>query len=163
MKPSIVSYVGWLLVLSALGFYVYGMGNALLLSWPRSGTDLIPYAEVLSTTISSMQALLLANLGIVLGIAISKPNSAVAKQVMMNPISTRAIASAPPPPPMDLREKIQLFALVIYVLSLILCLITWGHKGFSNHPKDVVSVVAESGKMFIGVVLAYLTAVFKAA
>ena len=46
MKNSIASYVGWLLLFAALGFYIYGMGQAIYLSWPLkslpSPTTIIP-------------------------------------------------------------------------------------------------------------------------
>ncbi len=160
MKNSIVSYVGWLLIAAALGFYVYGIYEAIRLSWPQY-PDIKEGAfhEVLSTTIGSIQALLLANLGIILGISIANPNSAIARQVMLNP--TGGAVPQAPPPPMDLREKIQLFALVLYVLSLIACLITWIVNHFSSNPNHVISLIPESGKMFIGVVLAYLTAILR--
>jgi len=159
MKSSVITYVGWLLLLSAIGFYGYGIVEAILLSWSKTiPVDYDKYPETISTTISSMQALLLTNLGILLGISIAKPNSAVAKQLMLNSKNKIGLA-VPLPNPLDIKEKIQLFALVIYILSLIGCLITWGHKSFSSKPEDVVAVISESGKMFLGVVLAYLTAV----
>ncbi len=158
MKNPVIAYVGWLLILSAIGFYGYGIVEAILLSWSKTTpVDYEKYPETISTTISSMQALLLTNLGILLGISIAKPDSAVAKQLMLN--SKIPLGIVPPlPNPLDIKEKIQLFALVIYILSLIACLITWGHNSFSSKPEDVVAVISESGKMFLGVVLAYLTA-----
>ena len=159
MKNSIVSYVGWLLLVAALGFYVYGIYEAIRISWPKI-PDIEPgaYPEVLSTTIGSIQALLLANLGVILGISISKPNSGVARAILLNRDANMEVAKSLPPP-MDIREKIQLFALVLYIITLIACLITWIHNDFSTDSKKIISVIAESGKMFIGVVLVYLTAV----
>lgn len=158
MKNSVVSNVGWLLIVAVLGFYVYGIYEAVRISWPKEDDIAVgAFHEVLSTTVGTIQAMLLANLGVILGISIAKPNSAIARQVMLNP----GVKTTPqsPPPPMDLREKIQLFALVIYVLSLITCLITWIVNNFSSDPTKIISLIPESGKMFIGVVLAYLTAV----
>jgi len=160
MKNPIIAYIGWLLLLSALGFYVYGIYEAIKLSWPKDpGTEIIKYHDVLSTTIGSIQALLLANLGILLGISIAKPHSGLAKQLMLNK-TTNKIGMAPDiSAPLELREKVQLFALVLYVCSLIACFITWSTNGFSSDSKDVVSLIPESSKMFLGVVLTYLTAV----
>ncbi len=156
MKNPIVSYVGWLLVAAAAIFYGYGMYEAITLSWSKvTSPTTIDYPEVLSTTIGTMQALLLANLGMVLGISIANPNSALARSLMLN----KDVKLLAPPPPLDVKDKIQLVALVIYILALIACLITWIVNKFSTDSKDVVSIISESGKMFIGVVLAYLTAV----
>jgi hypothetical protein len=85
-------------------------------------------------------------------------DSAIAKQLMLSSKNRLGIA-ATLPNPLDIKEKMQLFALMIYIISLIACLITWAHNSFSSKPEDVVSVISESGKMFLGVVLAYLTAV----
>jgi len=72
MKTVITSFVGWLLILSALAFYLYGIGDAIPLSW-KGGIGEGDYPEVINTTINSIQALLLTNLGIVLGISVTKP------------------------------------------------------------------------------------------
>jgi hypothetical protein len=94
-----------------------------------------------------------------LGISVSDPNSNVARALKLNKNQT-GVAMAPPPP-MQFKDKIQLFALVIYVISLIVCVVTWIVNGFSADSKDVVSLIPESGKMFIGVCLAYITAVLR--
>jgi hypothetical protein len=158
MKGPIISYVGWLLVVAAFGFYVYGIYEAIILSWKETDIGEGQYPEMLSTSIGAIQALLLANLGILLGISIARPKSSVAKSLMLNSSKEKAVGSIPPPP-LEIKDKIQLFALVIYIFSLIACLITWGHDSFLSDSKKVVSIISESGKMFIGVVLAYLTAV----
>ena len=163
MKNSIASYVGWLLLFSALGFYVYGMQHAIFLSWPNGHISSMEQERVkdipdikfwpeLATLLSSIQALLLTNLGIVLGIAITNRNSALAKALLIN---RKGIV---PPNPMALKEQIQIFAVIIYILVLIASLITWIHNDFSSSPKEIVSIISESGKMFFGVMLAYLAA-----
>ena len=159
MKSPIIAYVGWLLVLSAVSFYVYGIYEAIYLSLGKMPIGETDYHPVLASTVGSIQALLLANLGILLGISIAKPNSNIARQLMLNKPNNKTSFTAEIPPPLDIREKIQLVALVLYVVSLIACLATWIANNFSADSKDVVSVVPEAGKMFIGVVLAYLTAV----
>jgi hypothetical protein len=156
MKNPIVSLTGWLLLLSALGFYGYGIGKAISLSWSLTPISDKDFPATIATTISTAQALLLTNLGILLGIAITKPTSVMASQLML---SRTKIALADVTDPLLIRDKVQLFALVIYILSLITCLVTWIKNDFSSNPAEVVPLVAESGKMFIGVVLAYLTAV----
>lgn len=158
MKTSLTSYVGWLLLLSALGFYGYGIFEAIRLSWPLTpSAEPIVFSEVLSTTLSSVQALLLTNLGMLLGISVADRNSSIARQLMLGsnpqPGTERVV------PPTEIKDKIQLFALAVYVLSLVACLVTWIHNGFSTKSTDVIPVIAESGKMFIGVVLAYITVI----
>ena len=67
MKSPMVAYIGWLLILAALGFYGYGIVQAILLSWGTTvPVDYTNYPETLSTTMSSIQALLLTNLGVML-------------------------------------------------------------------------------------------------
>lgn len=158
MKSPVIAYVGWLLLASALGFYVYGIFEAVHITLGSKPLDDKSYSPVLSATMGSIQALLLANLGILLGISISKPGSGVAKQLMLNK-SFKEDAIPDIPPPLELKEKVQLFAMVIYIISLIVCLIIWIKYDFSSDSKDVVSIIPESGKMFLGVILAYLTAV----
>lgn len=159
MNNSLVSYVGWLLLFAALGFYGYGIYTAISLSWsPITSTSNLPYHDVLSTTIGSIQALLLTNLGILLGISVANPSSPVAQALKLGSGTNVNMA---PLPPMQLKEKIQLFALVLYVCSLIACFVTWAVNKFSSDPKDVVPVIPETGRLFIGVVLAYLTAALK--
>lgn len=160
MQNSITAYVGWLLLLSAFGFYAFGVGYAINISWSKVPITQAMYPEALSTAISSIQALLLTNLGIVLGISITKPASSLAKTIMLqsNTGAQKGIIGTIPDP-LAFREKIQLTAMVVYILSLIACLITWAHDGFSSASTDVLDTISQSGKMFIGVVLAYLTAV----
>lgn len=160
MQNSITAYVGWLLLLSAFGFYAFGIGYAIHISWSTVPITQAVYPEALSTAISSIQALMLTNLGVVLGISITNPTSSLAKTIMLhNSKAAPSGVSESIPNPLAFREKIQLTAMVIYILSLIACLVTWGHDGFSSAGTDVLDTISQSGKMFIGVVLAYLTAV----
>ncbi len=149
---GIASYVGWLLLLSALGFYGYGITKAVL----QTVSGEIKYHEFLLATIGSIQALLLANLGVVLGIKVAKPDSNIARSISFKWGSN---TGGEPIPPMEIKEKIQLIALSVYSLSLVVCFITWIVKDFTVDPTMIVSVIPESGKMFIGVVLAYLSTV----
>jgi len=159
MKNSLIAYVGWLLLLTAFAFYAYGLYQAIYLSWGE-GPIKKEYNEVLSVTVGSMQALLLANLGMLLGISVADPGSGVARQLMLNRATSTSVRAAIPPP-LALKEKVQLFALVVFIVSLVICLITWMVDDFSSDSKNVISIVSSSGKMFIGVVLAYLTAVLR--
>jgi hypothetical protein len=162
MKNSLFNYIGWLLLISIFGFYLYGIIRAIQLSLCGSVQD---YPIALSTTISSIQALLLTNLGALLGISVTNPQSGIAHALMLkNGLrnnATGALQQLAPPDPLVLRDKIQLFALVVYIASLIACTITWIHFKFETDSKKIVDCVSQSGKMFIGVCLAYLTVVFK--
>ncbi|MFV0604957.1 MAG: hypothetical protein ACK5NK_03855 [Niabella sp.] len=157
MTTKLVSYVGWLLFLSAIAFYLFSMGQAIVLSWPfpQAPDNPAKINPVLATTVSSIQAILLTNLGIVLGISISKPESNLAKAMTLTTsnVRTKALAS-----PMELKEKIQLFCVALFVIVLIACTITWIKNNFADDASEVAPVIAESGKMFTGVVLAYFTA-----
>lgn len=154
-KNNVVAYVGWFLLAAAFGFYGYAMFEVVSATFKPTGVGK-NISEVLTTTLSSIQALLLANLGIILGISISKPESRVARTMLFNAPNTNLAETENP---MQMASKVQLFAVIIYILSLIICLVAWGYKKFVTDAAEVVPVVSESGKMFIGVVLAYLTAV----
>jgi hypothetical protein len=159
MKNSMFNYIGWLLLISIFGFYAYGIIRAIQLSLSGQTHD---FPTALSTTISSIQALLLTNLGALLGISVVNPQSAVANALMLR-TRNNAVGNlqAAPPDPLLLKDKIQLFALVVYIISLIACTITWIHFDFESDGRRIVDCVSESGKMFLGVCLAYLTVVFR--
>lgn len=144
-------YVGWLLLFSAVGFYLYGIVQAIV----ESFSEEISYNPYLLTTIGSIQALLLANLGAVLGIKFANPGSNIGRALSL----TSRTSKEPLPPPLEGRDKVQLFALALFTLSLISCFITWIVKDFSINQQEVVSIIPDSGKMFIAVVLSYVTAI----
>lgn len=164
MKGPITNYVGWLLLAGVFGFYVYGLGLAIDLSWTGNIAK-GSYPAALSTAISSIQALLLTNLGALLGISVTNRQSSVAHALLLHGPSTAGGGGAgaaqfpAPPDPLALREKVQLAALVLYILGLLAYLITWGHADFVSDDSRIVDLVSQSGKMFIGVAIAYLTAV----
>lgn len=161
-KTLIAALIGWLLLGGAALFYGYGLYEAISVTLQPDLTEAgkvkqIP--EVLSTTLGAINALLLTNLGIVLGISIAKPGSSMARAVLFNASKTSELKALEVEDPIKLAAQLQLLAVIIYVLALVLCLIIWIIKGFSLNPQNVISTVSESGKMFIGVVLAYLTVV----
>jgi hypothetical protein len=155
MNKLIVAVVGWLLIGATTAFYGYGIVKAISLSWApdqAGGTNAatLPYPEVLSTLMNSLQALLLANLGAALGIAVSNKNSALAGVLKLTVKEETS--------PMDIKDKIQLWAVLLFLVALIACTVTWIHNGFSIDTKEVVPLIATSGQMFLGVLLAYVTA-----
>jgi len=155
MKKLIIAATGWLLLAAALAFYAYGIQQAISLSWGSQEVTDTSYPKVLATMIGAIQALLLTNLGAILGISVAKPNSALSRFVMLG----KPTAALEIPAPLDIKEQIQLFALICYFLSLITCMVAWIHEGFSTNPKEVVTTVTESGNMFVGVILAYVTGI----
>ncbi len=153
-----VSYIGWTLLLSVISFYIYGVYLAIHQTL-RAPIEAIDYPSFLSTTIASVQALLLTNLGFLLGISVTNPTSKVAAALGLSK-NIPGVEMAPPAP-LDIKSQVQLFALIIYLLSLIACMITWITKEFKSDTLLVVPLITESSKMFIGVALAYLSAVLK--
>ena len=166
MKTSITASVGWVLLLGIFGLYAYGLTIAIQLTW----TGNMPagkYPEALSTAVNAVQALLLTNLGLLLGISVTKPNSPVARALMLQPATLPKQqdgdlkAAVAPPDPLTLRDQIQMAALAIYIIGLIACTITWIHNDFTSDSSKSVDVVTSSGKMLIGVAITYVTAVLK--
>lgn len=168
MKTFITASVGWILLLGVFGLYAYGLTIAIQLTW----TGNIPtgkYPEALSAAVNAVQALLLTNLGVLLGIAVTKPNSPVARALMLQPATPpKPIEGGAQPAafpvqvdPLTLRDQIQMAALAIYVIGLIACTITWAHNDFISESNKSIDVVTSSGKMLIGVALSYLTAVLR--
>lgn len=160
MNKSIVSLTGWALLIAALGFYLYGIGKALQLTFSALPITAGDYSPVLESLIASVQALLLTNLGVLLGISVTAPTSAVAQKMLLGRAAQGVqVQSLELPDPLTMREKIQLFALALYILSLVACVVAWAVNNFSDDQAKVVPLVSASGKMFFGVVLAYLTMV----
>lgn len=156
MKSPVVFYVGWLLLLATVGFYGYGIIHAIVLSLQYGPIDKSKFPEYITTTMSTIQAMLLTNLGVLLGVSIAKPDSPIAEQMLFRK-SSKLMEPEVAKDPMDLRLQIQLFGLVVYIISLVACMITWGINKFSLEPTEVMPLVSESGKMFMGVALAYAT------
>jgi hypothetical protein len=158
MKP-LNALIGWFLLGVAFLFYGYGVYRAIEVSWPPvNPNNISQYPVGLDAAIASINAILLTNLGAVLGISISNPNSALARNIL--PAKGTVVAPAISAP-MDSREQIQLLAVIIYLISLIACFVTWLVSGFETDPTKILAFVAQSAKMFIGVVVAYLTLILR--
>ncbi|HEY0652696.1 MAG TPA: hypothetical protein VGD65_06190 [Chryseosolibacter sp.] len=150
---KVVTSVGWLLLFAVLGFYVYGVTEAIRQTILANSQRPVVYPEFLSTTVGSIQALLLTNLGILLGISVTAPQSGIAQSMRL----TSDSSEGGPTPALDFQNKVQLFALLVFVFSLIACTVTWIAKGFDTDTTHQVPLIVECAKMFIGVSLAYLT------
>jgi hypothetical protein len=70
MKMPVTAFVGWVLIIAAFGFYLYGVADAIYLTLEGKAET---YNGVLSSSTSSIQALMLTNLGALLGISVTNP------------------------------------------------------------------------------------------
>ena len=151
---KIGSYIGWLLLFCALGFYGYGIVTAI----QQTLIGQINFPGFLQNAVSAIQALLLTNLGAVLGIAVTKPDSTIARAIRLGSDNASA-ATLAPTSPSETKQNIQLYAMILYVMSLIACTICWIVSGYQTDTTRIVPVIAESGNMFLAVVLAYVAAI----
>lgn len=156
MIKQIPAIIGWLLLAIAFGIYLYGVYYAIFIPDPvyDNARKLIGYTipEPLATLTTTIGAILLTNLGAVLGISVSQPESALAGKTLIS----RKIKEEPPP--LTKRELIQFAAVLIYIVTLLACFITWAHASFRNEDdiKPVVPLVEQYGKTLIGVITAYI-------
>lgn len=148
---NIPALTGWFLIFLAFGLYVFGIGYAIYKCFPGSGAvGTLP--DALDIMISSLGAILLTNLGAVLGISVVNPQSALSRKVLPN--SLKALKA--PENPMNLREQIQYTAMLVFLVCLTACFICWAVKGFDSKPENIIALVPQLGKTLIGVVTAYL-------
>jgi hypothetical protein len=160
MNKTLLPYVGWLLLATAIGFYLFGIGKAVWISWNGvMGDEIKSYPSFISSSVSSLQGILIINLGALLGIATKDPGSAVASRMLMStPGNIAGLNGAKNP--LELKEQIQIFGVIILIVSLIVCLITWGKNNFVED-NTVLPIIHQSGKMFIGIIVAYFTLILK--
>lgn len=138
--------VGWSLLLIAFSLYVYGIYKAIYKPDCSSGVCKIP--EPLDTLVATMGAILLTNLGAVLGISVAKPHSALAAKTLLSEHDTN--------PDLTTTETIQYVAMLFYLVALIACFIKWAKENFSSDPSKVVSLISQNAKTLIGVITAYI-------
>lgn len=148
---NLTAVTGWLLLIAGMGAYLYGICKAI---WPvyLPGKTEPFYPEMLETITTSIGAILLTNLGAVLGISVTRPNTVMAR-IRLSP------AAIAVPEPASQREKIQIAAVLIYVISLIACSVHWALSTFRATPVAVVSLIPQYGKTLIGVISAYFALV----
>lgn len=146
---QVPSFIGWFLVSIAFGLYIYGVYCAIFIQLTgKAGAINIP--EPLETLTSSLGAIFLTNLGAVLGISVSKPESGLARKILFSK------ASDPNPPPLSKREMIQFASVILYLVSLVACFAVWASTSFETDPMKLVPFIAQAGKTLIGVITAYL-------
>lgn len=149
---NLTAIIGWILLVSGLTVYVYGISYAIFfpIEVQEKSTTILKIPETLETFTTSVGAILLTNLGAVLGISVVAPNAPIAR------IALSPAAFATVPTPISMREKIQVVAILIYVISLMACTLAWGVATFKAHPAPVAALIPQYGKTFIGVITAYL-------
>lgn len=145
MRNPIQNLLGLFIYLGC-AFYIYGIALACIKSWPPGAVD-FDFKVFLATTVTSIAALLATNLGAVLGITITNPNSSFHKTKTWNPLS--AITNPEP-------NKYQVIAIYVYVASLLACTIVWGKKGFTEETTHIIPIIPEMTKTLIGVIIGSL-------
>jgi|GEM_PF-1685494 len=148
--------IGWFLLVIVFVLYLYGIFYAIFMPDEvlNSQKIIIGYTipEPLDTLVSTIGAILLTNLGAVLGISVSQPQSGLAGKTLILSKSVKI------PDPLTKRELIQIVSVMIYILTLIACFVAWGYSTFgsSEDLKPVVPFVQLYGKTLIGVITAYI-------
>jgi hypothetical protein len=143
-KP--ITYLLGVLIFIGCGTFIYGIVLACIHSWPcTNGLYEIP--PFLSSTVTSIAAVLSTNLGAVLGIAATNPNSGFRDSSAWNPIS---FFTNPTP------SVIQTIACYVYILALIIAAIVWAHRDFIADASKIVPLIPELTKSLLGVIVGVL-------
>ena len=156
MKHHISAIIGWALLTIAFGLYIYGIYFAIFtplhtIDQNKRITGLyIP--DPLDSILSTIGAILLTNLGAVLGISVANPSSGLASKTIINRKMELIKIS------LSKRETIQYFAVILYLTVLVVCFISWAYGTFreDENKKLIVAIVAQNGKTLIGVIAAYI-------
>lgn len=151
MKSVLASLIGWFLLISALGIYIYGIW-AEIDKYCHNGNGII-HSE-LKDLIITLQTMLLANLGALLGISVANPQTSTAKKILFLTPSPGEEKRATDPK--DVKMQIQLIASAVFLVSLVACVIAWIATDVKS--PDEGSIVIHSVRMFLGTVLAYVAA-----
>jgi disulfide bond formation protein DsbB len=155
-NSKVSSIIGWILLTFAAAIYAYGIIIAITQSLAHSNK--IP--EPLDSIVSTIGAILLTNLGAVLGISVAKPQSALSRMTLISRPQTTNLAAPQAiiaTDPATDRELIQFVAVVFYLAVLVACFVVWAVNTFrSGEPIPVVSVIEQNGKNLLGVIAAYV-------
>jgi len=144
--------IGWILLACVLGFYSYGMFSAIEKSWPTGDQNIDPaIPEQLESFLSAIGALLLTNFGAVLGFALAKQNSLLGARMGLNRIDVNSEI----PPTASQLQNIQTVAILVYLVVLVSCVITWMHNGYTSDTTQVSSLVSHTANTFFAVLIAY--------
>lgn len=143
-KP--ITYLLGLFIFIGCAIYIYCIALACIESWPRF-QSVYEIPVFLSTTVTSIAALVATNLGAVLGITITKSNSLFGESKTWKPLT----AFSEPEP-----TNFQATAFYIYVLSLIACGVIWAVRKFEPDPTLIVPLIPEMTKSLLGVIIGVL-------
>ena len=143
MSKPILYLLAFLIFTGCVAF-IYGISQACIKSWPMANGDyLIPI--FLSSTVTSIAAVLSTNLGAVLGITISNPTSSLRNLKTWNPIN---LFINPSP------TVFQTVACYVYIVSLTAAAIVWAHRQFVS--ENIVPLIPELTKSLLGVIVGVL-------
>jgi hypothetical protein len=149
---NVVAIIGWLLLAAGIGSFIYGIYFAIFLSYEveEHGLTVLKMPETLEAITTGVGAILLTNLGAMLGISITQP-AAKTTRIAFAPSAMRITVIDPP----TIRDWIQTGAVLIYVIALVACGIKWASATFKATPDLVVPLISQNSKTLIGVVSAY--------
>ena len=150
MKEKNPAITGWVLVIIAFSVYIYGIYFAIYTPLKKGNTLYIP--EPLDSILSTIGAILLTNLGAVLGISVAKPSSGLARMTLIGN------KDAAVQDPITMREILQYCAVILYMIVLVICFFVWAKNTFLPDDKinPVVSIITQNGKTLFGVIAAYI-------
>ena len=122
--------------------YLYGIFKACWISLQKNPV-VSDMPAFLSSTITSIGAVLATNLGAVLGITITKASPEFSEAVLHPLIAFTTLSVT----------SVQVIACYLYIISLVAVSIVWGKKDFTPDPNKVVSTIPELTKTFLGVIV----------
>ncbi len=128
--------------------YLYGVFYACYISWAANKPpESYVLPSFLANTLTSLAALFSTNLGAVLGISSSNPNSRLRKTEAWNPLKTWKNPSPP---------EFQVIVCYVYIISLFACSIVWAHRNFDTDVTQINTLIPEMTKSLLGVVVGVL-------
>lgn len=127
--------------------YMYGIFRACYVSWPKPQTGyeyVIP--AFLSTTVTSISAVLSTNFGAVMGLTL-KADVRFSQASLWNPLNIVTNPSA---------TSFQIVACYVYILSLLGTAVVWAHRDFEAENGKIVPLVADLTKTLVGIIVGAL-------
>ncbi len=144
--PKPLNYLLATLIGLACIAFLYGIARACIISLKKE-PDISQMPSFLSSVVTSIAAIFATNLGAVLGITISNPQSILSRSENWIPFNITA-TNAP--------TAFQVTACYIYVVGLLAAAIVWARKNFSADPKAIIPLIPELTKSLLGVMIGAL-------